>query len=720
MKNAFRWMHEQEGQESQRKRVTLRVLAICLLMVLMALPGTGPIRAQAASQPVTISSCTLTSTTKLQVTASCSKISQISGDRCYLFSLPYMASKISGTDKPLVSVKKAKRMTFTVKKKKSTLRTMLDRRFVVAQKSGSSYKIISNYRYITNPGRLASYRYKFPTATSKKGLQVAADMIEDAQELNVRHSTINILFNLTMAGPGEQNASVSIPFKYKGKTYWYSKAAIYSYDAMLKGLKANNAVVSAILLLGYRSDLKDLIAPSGREGGHNYYAWNTQSKAAREKIEACITFLAQRYSASNGANGRIVNWIVGNEVNNYKVWNYGGRLPFNTYINLYESAFRLTYNCVSSVYSNARVYISLDHLWNVNTVDGTYPAKDVLTAFAKAISSHGYIPWNLAYHPYGSPLTEPAFWKNENQWTRNDLNTPVINMNNISLLCRFVKERYGQATRIILSEQGYTSKQNGKNVSKTQAAAIVYSYYLTEKEDMIDSFIMNRHVDHTVEEAQGLALGLWTNSRTEWADTKKPSWDVFKYMDTSKSPSVASSYLKEIGAASWAQLVGTYNAKLYAKTSLSDGVIEPVSGYKKTASITSNWQPYGAVTSVNKVSGGYRIVHNGSLNPNRLWGIAQTFKKKQAFEKNPYFCLTADIRGAAAKSAVVKIRFYAGDKIFDAQRAIVGGKAQKLRVNLSKWPYRKSITHIRIGIAPVKGGWSGSAYANITGICRSR
>lgn len=134
----------------------------------------------------------------------------------------------------------------------------------------------------------------------------------------------------------------------------------------------------------------------------------------------------------------------------------------------------------------------------------------MLDAFASSLKSQGNIRWNLAYHPYSSPLTEPKFWLNTNGQLTDSLSSPVINMGNIHVLTKYIRKKYGSNTRIILSEQGYTSRKWGTDVQQAQSAAIAYSYYLTESESMIDSFIMNRHVDHNVEVAHGLSLGLWT------------------------------------------------------------------------------------------------------------------------------------------------------------------------------------------------------------------
>ena len=82
----------------------------------------------------------------------------------------------------------------------------------------------------------------------------------------------------------------------------------------------------------------------------------------------------------------------------------------NQYAKIYADQFRLAYNTLTSVYSNARVYISLDHLWNTNNVSGTFASRKMLDKFASKLRAGGNISWNLAYHPYSSPLTEPRFW----------------------------------------------------------------------------------------------------------------------------------------------------------------------------------------------------------------------------------------------------------------------------------------------------------------------
>lgn len=702
-----------------RIRALLTLLLFCLFLASSA-------QVQAASKPAKITDCRLTSGSRVQITAKISKTGSVPGKKCYLFPLSLSRSTISSGMTPIQSKKKAKVMHFSFPLNKTKTSSRLYSHFVLAaRRKNGTYKIISNSRYLSNPGASAKYTYKFPTAVSKKGLQVSGEMREDAAELNVRHALLNIALTDLIARESEYSPNLSVSYKYHGKTYWFRRSAVETYDMQLQTLKQSSAVVSGVLLLGWRDDLTHLIYPAGRKPGHAFYAWNTKDADAREQLQATIAFLASRYTASSAKYGRIVNWIVGNEVNNYNVYFYAGKKTLTQYAKIYADAFRLASNTVTSIYSNARVYISLDHCWNVNTVDGAFSARKTLDNFAKALSRQGSIPWNLAYHPYSSPLTEPKFWENKNgQLTQSALRTPVINMGNISVLSSYIRKKYGPSTRIILSEQGYTSVQNKKKVEQEQSAAIVYSYYLAEADDMIDSFIMNRHVDHRAEVNQGLNLGLWTNADTdfpEWADKKKDSWEVFKYMDTNFSPLVADKSLVIIGASGWKELIPEYSAELYSKTEIAAAPLLEVDGYEKTYSVASKWAKYGAASVLQKTSQFRRITHDERRNRNSLWGFSQSFKtKKLSFKTAPRFCTTLTVNGPSNGLAAVKLRFFSGKKILESSRIIPTGRPVKLSVSLAEWPYRKSVSKIQVLLAPAGGNWKSGADFTIENTVRAK
>ena len=687
-----------DDQKSCRRK--LRGLLLLTLLFLLLSAGT------AFASAVTITGCRLTGTTSLEVNAT-AQTGQVHGSKCYLFALPFTGGSISASQKPLKTVSLAPRMTFSVKIKKAKRTEYLYQRFVVAEKSGSGYRIISNARYLSNPGSLASAKYAFPKAASKKGLQVAASMLPDATELNVQHAAINIVFTEMLAGGSECNKGKSYSYRYNGKTYWFRKSVIGSYDRQLKSLSETGTVVSAILLLGYRSDLKYLIPPAGRKGGHNFYAWNVSDAKARGTLSACLSYLANRYSGGKGSKGRIVNWIVGNEVANYRSWNYGGEMSLARYASLYADAFRLTYMAVTSAYSNARVYISLDHLWNTSQ-NGGFTGRNMLEAFVSALRSGGYIPWNLAYHPYSSPLHETKFWENKNQMLTASLTTPVINMGNLSVLTGYIKSNYGAGTRIILSEQGFTSVRNKVKEEDVQSAAIAYSYLLTESDDMVDSFIMNRHVDHIAETSAGLYLGLWTNNQVEWANKKKQAWNTFKYMDTNLSESVTNPSLGIIGADSWKQLIPNYSSSTYAKTSIKQGILRIVKGYKKRASLPTKWAKYGAASSYRKKKNDITVKRNGSANPNLQWGITQQFKTWINLSGRTIYT-TVNVKGSKTGTARIRMRLYSGTSRFECFTDVPCGKNICIGASLVGWSGASRVTKIQVLVEKADGNWNKGA-----------
>lgn len=707
----------------------MRRLSGCILIILLCLTLCGtltePVTVNAAAKPVSITSCKLKGKSRIRVTATATSTKKIHGSRCYLFALAPGSSSLSSSARPIASARKSKKMTFSCRSTQNGTSLLYHSFAIASRNSRGKYTIISSKRYISNPGTLAGYRYRFPKAVSKKGLQINADMLEDAEELNVHNSVINIDFSQLLAPPVLQNSNYSYSWKYNGRTYWFVKDSVSYYDRQLQSLKSTSSVNSAVLLLSWRDDLKGLIYPQGRYKGHSFYAWNTVDSSARNQLQATLNFLARRYSSTNGKYGRIVNWIVGNEVNNYRTYNYAGSKTLNQYAKIYADQFRLAYNTLTSVYSNARVYISLDHLWNTNNVSGTFASKKMLDKFASKLRAGGNISWNLAYHPYSSPLTEPRFWANTNRQITKSLSSPVINMGNIQILTNYIRQKYGSKTRIILSEQGYTSVQNGKNVEKLQAAAIAYSYLLSESNNMIDSIIIHRQVDHRAEISQGLNLGLWTTSASssspENAKSKKLSWSIYKYMDTSRSNSTTKSLVSSIGVTSWKQLIPSYSSKLYNKVSCTIGKLTQVNGYKKTGSVSNTWISYGASGQFSKKGNNYTVYRDTSCNQNISWGYTQSFKKKLNVSSSPRFCTTLRVTGANKSSVQIKLRFFSGKQYFECTQNVPASRIVHLSTSLAKWKYRKKITKIQILAQPVNGAsWKSGARFELTAPVLSR
>ena len=94
-------------------------------------------------------------------------------------------------------------------------------------------------------------------------------------------------------------------------------------------------------------------------------------------MAAIGSFLAARYS--DNKHGKISNWVIANEINARKEWNYMAHTDIETYVEEYAKAFRVFYTAIKSMSSGAKVYISLDQQWDRNIKNNTnYDARDVL------------------------------------------------------------------------------------------------------------------------------------------------------------------------------------------------------------------------------------------------------------------------------------------------------------------------------------------------------
>lgn len=400
-----------------------------------------------------------------------------------------------------------------------------------------------DYFYITNPEELALRDFPYPEQPSKKGLQINPFMMEDVKELGVKHSVVNITLDSLLAGQQDEDA---LEYEYERKTYYFHQGYVEQLDGYFEALGEQGITTSAVLLLRYADSCLSLIHPNGRVPGHNYYGLNMTDEYARATLAAMFTFLAERYSDPEHL---VVNWILGNEVNDYRSWNYCGALSLNDYARNYAQSFHLLYNCVKSVYAGNRCMISLDNCWNFPR-SGAFTCRQLLDAFAKAVDGMGEVDWQIAYHAYSDPIKNTSFWIG-NSRVVNSLYSQSVTMKNLHIFTDYVRDNFGADHRIILSENGFTSTAG----EETQAAAIVYAYLLAEENDMVDSFILQRHSDDKAETNKGLYFGLWYNDSGIWGDAsrKKAAWTAFKYMD--EQPKHNEFALKIIGASSWEELI---------------------------------------------------------------------------------------------------------------------------------------------------------------------
>lgn len=495
--------------------------------------------AKASASSCVITSCSGIASGKIRITARVPSPVKSVDKYYYLFQVNPISNKLQ------------KRITRTAKPEaaKSTITFTLDTaghpeyvmaKYAIAVKTKSGSKLTSFTRasgtsYVSAPEKTSANQAAYFVPATKKGLQTTN--IQELTQTKSKTAFFNLPVSILLANNAER-----VPYKYNGKTYYFNK--IGGYTQLVRQCNQKGIQVTVQIMLDWSSATKSLTASGAKGSRAAYYAWNTKNAAAREKMEALFSFTAELFSANDCY---VSNWILGNEINTYSVWHYPGNMSKAEYITNYSESFRSLYNAVRSKRASSKVFLCVDHYWNM-TVQG-YAAKDVVDSVAKKLNTiQKGVNWNLAYHAYPYPLTDCRFWSGKNSnYLTNRADSPIISLNNLSALTSYIRRTYGANTRILLSEQGFTSTVG----QDAQAAAVALGYYIAACNPMVDAFIIRSYQDESHEMAQGLAMGI----------KGKKAFRVFVNMDSSKSLNYTKTYLQKQVGTKWSKKVPGYNAK---------------------------------------------------------------------------------------------------------------------------------------------------------------
>ena len=495
--------------------------------------------------PVFIESCLIDGEKEeVVVKASSEDIPDSDDEYYYLFALNPYEDEITEAKTFVLRERKAKEVEF-----RSEIGMFY--KYVIAVKRDGQYTAVSNLRYITNPEEMAVFKFNGERPSTKKGLLIDPDKLlsSELDDLGVKHAAYNIPVSRILGHP-EEDIYQAVPYTYNGKEYTFNGRAIAEYDLIFSTLTAKGIEITAIILNDYSEDYPWLIHPLSRSGVGKppYYAFNASDGEGAEYLAAIGTFLTQRYSGTMNGRGVVANWVISNEINARKEWNYMEYVDLETYVREYVRAYRIFYNSIKSVNSACGVYISLDNQWNrVNILSKSYRAKDVLDEFNRQIKEEGNIEWGLAIHPYNKPLSRSDTW-NSSLYVKHTEDTPVVTMANIHVVTDYMQQQEfltedGEVRSITISELGYTSSKG----EELQAAAIVYAYKMAEANPYIDSVLFSRQTDAEEEiDRLHLYLGL------DYADgTHKYAYDVYKYMDTGEEGEYTEFVKEIIGMDDW-------------------------------------------------------------------------------------------------------------------------------------------------------------------------
>jgi hypothetical protein len=401
---------------------------------------------------------------------------------------------------------------------------------------------------------VSRYNEPYPTAASKKGLQV--ELVDDALALGIKHAAQNInLTALFVDNPSEND----VTFVHEGETFRFRRGYLESMDRQIKLLSQAGVLVN-LIVLSYASGRPEVdhvvLHPKYDPSAPNRLgAFNTVTPEGRKWFGAGLSFLAERWSRPDQEFGRVVGYILSNEVNSHWYWSNLGRATMQEFADDHLRTVRVAHRMIRQQSSWARVYLSLDHHWNIRYVAGdrdqTFAGREFLEYFAHRAKAEGDFDWHLAFHPYPENLFKPDFWNDKTATT--NATTPRITFKNLEVLAEFMSrpelQYAGKSRRIILSEQGFHTP-DGEAGELLQAAAYCYAYRKVEALAVIDAFILHRHVDHDGE--GGLLLGLRRN-KPAGGDMrpKKRIYECFRLADTPEWESAFNFALPIVGLKKW-------------------------------------------------------------------------------------------------------------------------------------------------------------------------
>ena len=363
--------------------------------------------------------------------------------RVYLYELKTYEYGLPDGAQPIASCEASSEVELSFPLNLTYGMSRLYNKFVLAVKRGGVVTFINNAQYITNPEACA-VEIKPRQARPDKALQK------------------DYVANISLTGSG-----VALPIGSQHAVFTVDDPNCVVADPNQNG---DTHPVKANPIVGYMMNADDEAGCAGLIADMTAYAKESY----------------------------IQDYVIGNEVNE-RCWNNMNYCDWDTYVRKYVQAFRICYTAIKSVNPNARVYTSLDQVWNKNAsskanleyIDG----DEFLAKFNDMILENGNIDWNLSIHPYPNPLYYAKFWDlsglagGDNFKAQVDKNQ-VLTFQNMSVISNLLcTPKYltsaGTVRDIIIGEIGLGSNAGLEN----QAAAICASYAAFERNPYVTQYL---------------------------------------------------------------------------------------------------------------------------------------------------------------------------------------------------------------------------------------
>lgn len=444
----------------------------------------------------------------------------------------------------------------------------------------SKYYLIQNGKVLCGPVYATDiYAQKasvmFDSDTKKGLLTETPDSYKYVKDVGAGYTVINVNIPDVIRANEDKNGkpidrsndSSLIPFVSGGKTYYFVKSRVQSYDNMISRYSKAGINVS-LIVNSFRTTDFDNFPYSMCYGvlSGSIYGINTSTELGRNYWIAFMEFFASRYSRS-ADNGYVHNYVIGNEIDlayNYFRISKNKTDPIDRFMEEYSRALRLANLAVKKYAGDATVTIPLAHYWSQSSYDlemdsyrdvriYSYAPKDMLEWLNKYTKLRGDYDWGIAPHCYGVnlPQSEVGHFDTQEGKISGDYNTSkFITILNLEVLDLFLKQdsmKYNNQLRSVwLTESGVSSmlaeeNNNARGDYDRQSAYIAQFYYRAAHLDSVKALIYYRLRDHEEEVVSQASFGILdTNGR------KKPAYNVYKYIDTEKSFEYSNKYLSSI------------------------------------------------------------------------------------------------------------------------------------------------------------------------------
>ncbi|GGD79860.1 DUF5722 domain-containing protein [Paenibacillus nasutitermitis] len=589
-------------------------------------------------------------------------------------------------------------------------------KFAVALQDGAASgpgQLVDHAKYATHMDFDSVNHFPYPVAQSKKGVNV--EMTDDAEELGISHALINFTVNESMLNPDDTNRLDAIPFELEGQTYYFNKTYYETMDHKIKLLSDNGVLITIVLILikDHHRITEIMIHPeAARIEGLGVHGFNVVTGEGFRYIKAATEFLFARYTREDQKYGRVVNYIVGNEIDAQWDWQNMGEKSVHQFVDHYEQALRLFYLVSRKYYDQARVFLSLTNNWmKPHKFDPKkyYRGRDIVDLVNAQSKKHGDYPWHVAFHAYPEDFLNLDTWNDEQALDHWD--TPHITFKNLHVLVDYMGRAEllcgHERRRIILSEQGFHTADDSLETERIQAAAYAYSYYKAQFLPEIDLFIMFSHIDVPF---FGLHMGLWTQDPATSEGfvplNRKYIYDVFQYIDTDRSLELTEFAKPLIGISDWNEAIPGFDpSALEARPIPASVPLRIVSDYAG-AMDTEGWERADHANHIyipddEAHSGEGTLQAEFSATSKKWRGVQKRFSSPYNASPAPILKLSVKLTGYSNEESYhIRVKAFSG-KEWAAGTALID-PAQgwvSLALDLSDWDNRHAIDRIKIWAA---------------------